>query len=134
MSRVQSDHSGEEITPSFTHASSFTPAETTTVGRSTSQASRDTMSVFVNDNTSFQVTVAHRGYDIPDVHAHLSVLTIRRSGKVGIIIARAVLGIGNDSIAANTAYRVFLLEIASNFIESISEEQVVNLKLGGELE
>src|ERR1700730_11241973 len=112
MGSIKSNHSGKEITPSFTHAASFSPSKTSTVGRATGQAGRNTVGVLMDNNTSFQVTISHRRNGVPDIHAHLSVLTIWGSSKVSVIISRAILGISNYSVSALAAFGIFLLEVS----------------------
>lgn len=48
------------------------------------------MSIFVNDNTGFEITIAVGLSSSPGVHAHARTTSIRRSGEVGLLIQREV--------------------------------------------
>lgn len=98
------DQGSDSISPSFSHTSSFSEPETTTVGWTTSQSSRKTVTdcqlelkcartslpVFVNNDTSFEITISPWSSDVPDIHPHSGHGSIRRSHEIGIVEARAV--------------------------------------------
>lgn len=80
------------------------------------------MTVLVNDNTSFKVAIAVRVGSVPEVHAHATILAVRRSHEVGVVETGAILSIGNDGIVFTTAtFKVVLLEITSELSEAVSE-------------
>src|SRR5690606_36027854 len=55
----------------------------------------------------------------PDVHLHARVLAVRRRGEVGVVGARAVLGLGLDVVTAQAAVAVVvLLEVAARLVEA----------------
>lgn len=84
------------------------------------------MGVLVDDDTSVEAGVTPRGRVVPDVHAHAGHLAIGGSGEVGVVGARAVLGVKDDIvIAAATCAVVVHLEVASGFVEAEGVEQVV---------
>lgn len=76
------DQGGNSISPSFTHASCFAKAETTTIGGTTGESGGKTVTmdqrscmifncvnlpVLVDHDTSFKITVPPGGSDVPDV-------------------------------------------------------------------
>lgn len=84
------------------------------------------MSVFVNDNTSLEAGVAVGSRSVPDVHAHARLLSIRRSGEVGVVGTRAILGVQDDIVGAKAASTVVVdLEVTGSFVEAEGVEQVV---------
>lgn len=79
------------------------------------------MSKLVNDNSSLEVSVPVRIRGIPEIHPATTILTVGRRHKVGIVIATAILGVGDDSVVLRaSAPEVVLLEVAGNFVEAIS--------------
>jgi hypothetical protein len=84
------------------------------------------MSVFVNDDTSFKARVAVRRRPVPDVHAHARLLAIGRSGEVGVVGSRTVLGVQDDIVGAFATCTVVVdLEVAGSLVETEDMEQVV---------
>ena len=80
----------------------------------------------MDDNTSLEAGVAVGGRSVPDVHAHARLLAIRRSGEVGVVGARAILGVQDDIVGATAASTVVVdLEVTGSFVEAESVEQVV---------
>jgi len=86
------------------------------------------VSVLVDDNTCLQAGIAVGGGSVPDVHAHATLLSIRRSGEVGIVSSAAVLSVQNDFVVAATAVAVVVdLEVTGSFGEAKLVEQIVVL-------
>ena len=84
------------------------------------------VSVLVDDNTGFEAGVAVGGGSVPDVHAHARLLAIGRSGEVGVVGARAVLGVQDDIVGTTATSTVVVdLEVTSNLVEAEGVEQVV---------
>jgi hypothetical protein len=78
---------------------------------------------FVDYNTSFKLEVAItvRKVGIPKIHPQAAVLSIRRSHEIRVIESGTILGISNDCVVLGaSSTEVILLEIARNFIKSIS--------------
>lgn len=112
---------------------SFSPSQATGVGRPTSEASRQTMRVLVNDDTGLKVSITVRLLAGPRVHAHAGTRAVGRGSKVGVIGTRAVLSVGLNGVAAEPATsKVVLLEVAGFFVESVPVVQIVNLVVGVE--
>ena len=84
------------------------------------------VSVFVDDNTCFEARIAVGGGSVPDVHAHARLLAIGRGGEVGVVGARAILGVQDSIISATAACTVVVdLEVTGSLVEAESVEQVV---------
>ena len=117
------DGGGEEVTPTFTHTSTLTPAETPGVGRPTSQTGAQTVGKLVNNDPGVKVTIPVRlGLLVPEVHIAATVLTVRWGREVGIAKLAAHLSIGNDSVVfLTTSVEVVLLEVTRLLIESITK-------------
>ena len=80
----------------------------------------------MDDNTSLEAGVAVGGRSVPDVHAHARLLAIRRSGEVGVVGARAILGVQDDIVGATAASTVVVdLEVTGSFVEAKGVEEVV---------
>jgi hypothetical protein len=80
----------------------------------------------VDDNTCLEAGVALRSGSIPDVHAHARLLAIRRSGEVGVVGARAILGVQDDIVGATATSTVVVdLEVTGSLVEAEGVEQVV---------
>lgn len=125
---LQANGSGHEVTPAFSHTTRLQGAKAVGVSRTTGKASGETVSVLVNDNAGVEAGVAVRGRPVPDVHAHAALLSIRRSGEVGIVSSTAVLSVQNDFVVAATAVAVVVdLEVTGSFGEAKLVEQVVVL-------
>ena len=112
----------QEITPSFTHTTTFAPTQATRIFRTASHACTQTVTQFVNNNTSFEITITVRKSSIPEVHPHAAVLPIRRSHEVGVVESGTILGISNDCvIPLASSTKVILLEVACKFVKTISK-------------
>jgi len=110
---IAANSCSQEIAPSFTHTTAFAPAQATRVIGTTSQTCAQTVTQFVNNNTSFEVAITVWKVGIPEVHPHAAVLPIRRSHEVGVVESGTILGVSNDCVilfASST--KVILLEIA----------------------
>ncbi|RUS19078.1 hypothetical protein BC937DRAFT_88019 [Endogone sp. FLAS-F59071] len=94
---LHAKRSGEEVTPAFTHATGLAPTETTRVFRTTVNRKNNECDTY--DDAALQISVPHWFRRVPDIHTHLASLTIRRGREVGVIISRAILGVGHNSIA-----------------------------------
>ena len=106
------DGGGEEVTPTFAHTSTLTPAETPRVGRSTGQTDAQTVGKLVNNDPGVKVTIPVRVGGLPEVHIAATVLTVRWGREVGIVEGAAHLSIGNDSVVfLTTSAEVVLLEV-----------------------
>jgi hypothetical protein len=80
----------------------------------------------VDDNTCLEAGVALRSGSIPDVHAHARLLAIGRSGEVGVVGARAILGVQDDIVGATATSTVVVdLEVTGSLVEAEGVEQVV---------
>lgn len=142
------DGRGKEIAPTFTHASTLTPGQTSTIQRSTGQTRAETVGEFVNDDAGFEITVPVRVGSVPDVHPATTVLTVWGRHEVGlaknhsderteqgikckwtyVVIPATVLGVRDDTVAVpSTATKVLLLEVAGLLVEPIPKE-VINTK------
>jgi hypothetical protein len=82
--------------------------------------------VFVDNNTSFEAGIALWGGSVPNVHAHARLLAIRRSGKVGVVGTRTILGVQNGLVGTTAACTVVVdFEVAGSLVEAKSVKQVV---------
>lgn len=122
------DSDGHEVRPAFTHTTGLEGVEAVGVGGTTSQTGGQTVGVLVENDTGVEGAVTVGGRLSPEVHAHASVLAIRGSGKVGVVGARAVLGVQDDHVVATAALVVVVgLEVTSSLGETESVQQVVVL-------
>lgn len=77
----------------------------------------------MNDDASLQITVPVGVGCVPEVHPAASILTIRWSHEVCIVVSTAVLGIRNNRvILCTSSSEVVLLEVARFLVEAISAE------------
>jgi len=61
-------------------------------------------------------------------HPHLPVLSIRRRSEVSVVGSRSILSVGDDGVVSlSTSTVVGLLEVSSEFVESESVGEVVEL-------
>lgn len=136
------DQGSNGISPSFTHTTSFAKAETTTVGGTTGKSGRETMTVFVDDNTSLEVTIPPGSGDVPHIHSHSGHGSVGRSHKVGtgdqrklrvtwvrvnlLVESGPILGVEDDGITTSPTFtKVVGLEVTRELIETESVEQVM---------
>lgn len=92
----------------------------------TSKVIRTTVSILVDHDSSLKGAVAVRRRLGPDVHAHAAGLAIRRSGKVGVVGARAVLGVQDDIVISQAALPVsVVLEVTGLFGEAQGVKQIM---------
>jgi len=116
----------DEITPSLAHTTTLAPPKTSTVGRATSKTGAKTVSKLVDDNASFEVTISVRSSSVPDVHAATTILSVRGSSKVGVVVSAAVLCVGDDSVTFLASLsEVVLLEVSGLLVKAISVQQVM---------
>src|SRR5436190_14675329 len=72
--------------------------------------------MFVKNDFRIKIAVATRAWAGENIHLHATRSAVRRGGKVGVVEAAAVLGIGLDGIIAETATsEVVILKIAGGF-------------------
>lgn len=82
----------------------------------------------MDDDALLEGAVTSGGGHSPDVHPHAAVAAIGGSGKVGVVGARAILGIQDDKVIAQTTLAVVVgLEVAGNLVEAEEVQQVVVL-------
>jgi hypothetical protein len=75
--------------------------------------------VFVDHDSGVEAAVAVGGRCVPDIHAHACWLTIRRRGKVGVVLAGAVLGVEVDEILAGTTSAIVVdLKVSGLLVEA----------------
>lgn len=80
----------------------------------------------MDDDTGVEAGVTLGSRPGPDVHAHTRLLAIRRSGKVGVVGSRAVLGVQDNIVVATATSAVVVdLEVTSSLVEAESVKQVV---------
>jgi hypothetical protein len=120
--RGAADGGGQKVTPTLTHTTTLTPAETTGVGRPTGQTGAQTVGKLVDNDASLQVTIPVRISSVPEEHPAATVLTVRWGHEVGIVVSTAILSIGNDTVIfLTTSAEVVLLEVARWLIESVTK-------------
>ena len=114
----------QEVTPAFAHASRLAPSEAARVGGTTSKTSGESVRIFVNNDSGLEITITvGLSMDVPNVHTHPSILSIGRGHKVGVVVARSILGISNNGIVAlATTTKVELLEVTRLFGETVTVE------------
>lgn len=84
--------------------------------------------VLVDDDALLERAVTSGGGHGPDVHPHAAVAAVSGSGKVGIVGARAVLGVQDDKVIAQATLAIVVrLEVAGNLVETEDVQQVVVL-------
>jgi hypothetical protein len=84
------------------------------------------VSVLVNDDTSLEAGVTVGSRSVPDIHAHARLLSVRRSGEVGVVGTRAILGVQDGIVSATAASTVVVdLEVTGSLVETEGVEQVV---------
>lgn len=84
--------------------------------------------VFVDDDALLERAVTSGGGHSPDVHPHAAVAAVSGSSKVGVVGARAILGVQDDKVIAQTTLAVVVrLEVAGNLVEAEDVQQVVVL-------
>ena len=85
------------------------------------------MAQLVNDNTSLKVSISERCGYIPKIHSATTILTIRRSHEVGVVVPATVLSVSNDGVILGTsATEVVLLEVASDLVKAIPTQHTVS--------
>ena len=115
--------------PSLSHPSGFAPSQTARVQRSTGQAHAQTMGQFVDDDPGLEITVTVRCSGAPQVHPAPAVLAIWRRHEVGIVESASILRVRDHSIILlATATKVVLLEIARNFVETVSDGSAISVQ------
>lgn len=84
------------------------------------------MGILVNHNSCLKGAVAVRRRCGPDIHAHAAGLAIRRSGKVGVVGARAVLGVQNHIVISATSLAIdIVLEVTGPLVEAQGVKQIM---------
>jgi hypothetical protein len=87
---------------------------------------RTTVGILVDHNSGLKRAVAVWCRLRPDIHAHAAGLAIRRSGKVGVVGARAVLGVQDDIIVSTTALAIgVVLEVTGFLVEAQGVKQIM---------
>lgn len=124
---LETDGSGEPITPAFTHTTSLGGRKTRGSGRTTGETVGKTVGVLVDDNTSLEVTITlDAGACVPDIHAHTRARTINRGKEVGVVVTSAVLGVQLDGVVALPKTRgVDVFEVTGRFRETKDFEEIV---------
>ena len=121
VARCAANGSSQKVTPTFTHTPALTPAEARRIRGTASQTHAQTVRELMNDDASFQVTIAVWVGRVPEVHPAPAVLTVRRGHKVGVVVSAAVLGVGNHGIVLlTTSAEVVLLEVPRHFVEAVT--------------
>ena len=120
-------------TPAFTHTSSLAPAKTTRIGWSARETGAETMAVLVNNDTGFQVTIAVWQGGVPKIHAHATIRAIGWGHEVGVVVARTVLRVGDDSVVLGaTTTEVVLLEVTRDLVEAVAGSSISTTSAGSE--
>jgi len=80
----------------------------------------------VDDDASLEGAVAPWGRLSPDIHAHATRLSIRRSSEVSIVSSGAILGVQNDKVTALASLAVVVgLEVTSSLVEAELVEEIM---------
>lgn len=75
---------------------------------------------------TFKISIPPRSSDIPVVHPHPSVGSIRWGSKVGVVSSTTVLSHGDHSITSLTAFsKVGFLEVSGELVEPESVGKIV---------
>ena len=120
--RVSFLYTGLFTSPTLAHSAAFAPSKTSGVRGATSQADAETMRQLVNDDASLQIAITVRVRCLPQVHPAPTILPIWRCHEVCVVKSRSVLGICDDCVPLlSTTSEVMLLEVAGNFVETITE-------------
>lgn len=86
----------------------------------------------MNNDSGLEVTITvGLSVDVPDIHAHSTILAVGRGHKVGVIIARTILGISDNTVVTlATTTEVELLEVTRFFSETVTVEQLRQKLIG----
>jgi hypothetical protein len=80
----------------------------------------------VDDNTCLEAGITVGGGSVPDVHAHARHLAIGRSGEVGVVGTRTILGVQDGLISSTAACTIVVdLKVAGGLVEAEGVKQVV---------
>jgi hypothetical protein len=119
--QVSTSYEGILTSPTLAHSAAFAPSKTPRIRGTASQADAETMRQLMDDNTGLEIAIAVRVRGVPQVHPAPTVLPVRGSHEVGIIVSGSVLSVRDDCIPFLTSTsKVVLLEVASDFVKAIT--------------